>query len=166
MDMGEIFTVGYEGGDIESLTRTLRRHKIEILIDVREMPLSRKKGLSKTALAATMESEGVRYVHDRALGAPRPIRDALRATKDYAAYFKRFEAYMDTVTDHLKAVAEQYTGRVALLCFEADPLSCHRSVVARRLGKMVKKTPRHLSLETDDVDHAARLHSRQGVPAR
>ena len=49
--MTELATIGYEGSAIEDFIATLKLANIEILLDVREIPLSRKKGFSKNALA-------------------------------------------------------------------------------------------------------------------
>ena len=48
----------------------LREHDIETVVDVRELPLSRKPGFSKKTLAATLNLSGLDYVHISALGLP------------------------------------------------------------------------------------------------
>lgn len=59
----QIYTIGYEGADIERFVRTLKIVGVEQLVDVRAVPLSRKKGFSKNCLRDRVEAEGIRYVH-------------------------------------------------------------------------------------------------------
>ena len=54
-----LMTFGYEGLDIESFLAVLKKNGITLLVDVRELPLSRKKGFSKTALSAAAEKQGL-----------------------------------------------------------------------------------------------------------
>jgi uncharacterized protein (DUF488 family) len=77
-----LFTLGYEGLNVDTYIAALKLHDIHTLVDVRELPLSRKKGFSKNVLAARLDAEGIGYLHLRSLGAPRPIRHALRADGD------------------------------------------------------------------------------------
>lgn len=163
--MNQIFTIGYEGGDHERLVRTLLHHQVDVLLDVREMPLSRKRGLSKSALSASLPRVGITYAHERGLGAPREIRNALRETGDLAAYFAHFGAYMDTQAALLASVSKRYKGRVALMCFEANWSECHRSTVAARLAALIHRTPHHLVLEKTHVEFGARMHPGQSLPA-
>jgi len=62
-----LYTIGYEGLDISSFVEELREQKIRVLIDVRELPLSRKKGFSKSALNTVVTAAGVKYIHLRDL---------------------------------------------------------------------------------------------------
>jgi len=63
----KLFTVGYEGRSIDELVDALRAAGVERLVDVRELPLSRRKGFSKTALGDTLRDAGIEYIHVRAL---------------------------------------------------------------------------------------------------
>jgi uncharacterized protein (DUF488 family) len=113
----------------------LKEAAVETLIDVRELPISRKPGFSKGVLAAEAEAQGVCYIHLRSFGCPRPIRHDYREDGDWPRYLERFMAYLDkqdvAITDLYDRVMES---RCCLLCFEADPLRCHRSLVADRVG--------------------------------
>ena len=64
----KIYTVGYEGLDIDSFLSLLAENDIETVVDVREMPLSRKPGFSKKSLEAVLNLSGREYVHMVALG--------------------------------------------------------------------------------------------------
>jgi uncharacterized protein (DUF488 family) len=127
-----IFTIGYEGITIDEFIAALRASRISHLMDIREMPLSRKKGFSKTALASAVEAAGIRYSHVRELGCPKLIRDRYRHDADWSRYVRGFSTYLQTQSAPLAALrAEMKRGRVCLMCFEADFDQCHRSIVAR-----------------------------------
>ena len=76
--MSAILTIGYEGASIEEFVTTLKLAEIDVLIDVRDVPISRKRGFSKGALSSTVEAVGIKYLHLRDLGDPKPGREAAR----------------------------------------------------------------------------------------
>jgi len=55
----QIFTIGYEGKSLDQFVAELRRNRISRVIDVRELPLSRRKGFSKTPLTAALAAAGI-----------------------------------------------------------------------------------------------------------
>jgi uncharacterized protein (DUF488 family) len=105
-------------------------------------------------------------MHRRELGAPRDIRHELRETGDYSKYFQLFNSYLKTQSAALERLVQECVGAVALMCFERDPKECHRSVVARELGKLTDLQPIHLDVEgrRGPVPEAAGVRPRQGVP--
>lgn len=135
--------VGYEGRTVEELIAKLHALGVSRLVDVRLTPLSRKRGLSKTALGQALDQVGIVYEHRRELGNPKANRpgfagaEAARedARAHYAELLRRPES-----NEALEAVAAAgRQERVAVLCFEADESRCHRQVVIeevhRRLGR-------------------------------
>lgn len=129
-------SVGYEGRDVEELVSSLLQHEVAVLVDVRLTPLSRKRGLSKKRLAATLAAHGIRYVHLAALGNPKENRAALRAGD--AKGLRRFQAVLDTkegeyALQHVAELLDDHT--VALLCFERHHEQCHRNLVVAALQK-------------------------------
>jgi len=58
-----IFTIGYEGADLDLFLGTLVKAGISHVIDVRDVPASRKRGFSKNALAAALNAQGIAYTH-------------------------------------------------------------------------------------------------------
>jgi uncharacterized protein (DUF488 family) len=131
-----IFTIGYEGIKLGEFLDTLHARGITRLIDVREHAFSMKRGFSKTPLKNALEAVEIAYEHHRVLGAPKPVRVAYKETMDWVAYCKSYEAYLDTQTEALKVLSElAKTENIVLLCFEANPLECHRSLIADRLKK-------------------------------
>jgi uncharacterized protein (DUF488 family) len=133
----EIFTIGYEGAAQATLLQTLLFNDVDVLMDIRELPLSRRPGFSKTALGAAVEGHGMRYAHVRALGTPRDIRHQRKIDHDEAAFRAGFLEYLDTQAEAMAAlVSLARQERCCLLCYEADPRHCHRSLVAERAQQM------------------------------
>ncbi|MFZ4778712.1 MAG: DUF488 family protein [Terrimicrobiaceae bacterium] len=133
-----LLTIGYEGLDVDRFFKFLVSNSVKALVDVRELPFSRKKGFSKNALSASVEKAGIRYAHIKALGSPSEIRHALKADDDYPAFFQAFDKHLDAQGDALESVSEMLDTheRVCLMCFEADQALCHRSIVAKRLAEL------------------------------
>ena len=73
-----IATIGYEGGTVDTFLRTLREAGVELVLDIRAAPVSRKKGFSKNQLAAHLADAGIGYRHLRGLGTPKRGREAAR----------------------------------------------------------------------------------------
>jgi uncharacterized protein (DUF488 family) len=69
-----LLSVGYEGRTAQSLVQLLVDAGVDVVVDVRLTPLSRKPGLSKTRLSELLADVGVEYRHLRALGNPRENR--------------------------------------------------------------------------------------------
>jgi uncharacterized protein (DUF488 family) len=131
-----VYTVGYEGMTIDSFVALLRSQRIAHLVDIRAVAISRKKGFSKSALAARLEAAGIRYSHVRDLGCPKPIRDQYRADSNWPRYVRSFCAHLESQTEALQELRRTLKARRGgLMCFEADFTRCHR--IARRLRSSV-----------------------------
>jgi uncharacterized protein (DUF488 family) len=129
-----LYTLGYEGQTIDRFVRRLLEVGITTVVDVRELPLSRKRGFSKRALAAVLEEHDIRYLHFPALGCPKPVRDRLKADGDWQTYVRDFEVHLAKQAMVAVKVAELARAETCgLLCFEADFNRCHRSLVARNV---------------------------------
>lgn len=129
-----LFTIGYEGAGLQAFLDCLERNAVECLLDVREIPFSRKKGFSKTPLARALEERGICYVHFRELGSPSSVRAELKAGHDYGKFFREIEEYLATQTDGIER-AYSYIGRMTccLMCYEKLAAMCHRKVVASKI---------------------------------
>ena len=125
----QIFTIGYEGATQDELIAALQAARVERLIDVRAVPLSRKPGFSKNVLAAGLASAGIDYVHLKALGTPPEGREAARRGRIQEMreiYAQQLET-PEAAAQSLQLVALANEKRSALLCFERDPEGCHRT---------------------------------------
>jgi uncharacterized protein (DUF488 family) len=150
-----IATIGYEGATIDDFVATLKRAAVDTVIDVRALPMSRKKGFSKTQLAAALHKHGIDYVLLKSLGTPKKGRDAAHAGND-ALFHKIVAAQMRTpeAQEGLEQAAALTRKRhVCLMCFEADHKKCHRAVVADHLAHMThqKVTPLVVDAPTRDT---------------
>ncbi len=134
--MPKLYTIGYEGSDIDRFVATLKEAGVEVLADVRAVACSRKRGFSKSGLRNRLAEEGIAYVHFVELGDPKPGRLAARAGRHgeflriYRRHFSRCAAQQALL--ELRKVAQSQS--TCLLCFERDSAACHRSIVADELA--------------------------------
>ena len=132
-----IFTIGYEGTTMDAFLAALKAAGVEQVIDVRALPLSRRPGFSKNSLAASLKDAGIGYVHLKALGTPKPGRDAAKKgdwqamEAVYAGQLELPEAQAEAAK--MRALAAEKPS--ALLCFERDPHHCHRTMLLREEGE-------------------------------
>jgi uncharacterized protein (DUF488 family) len=148
-------TIGYQGATPDSFLRALVDARIELLADIRAVASSRRPGFSKSKLSANVGEAGIDYLHLRALGTPADGRAAARAGK-HAEMRRIFLAHMATgdaqvALDDLVEIARAGQ-RVCLLCFEADPLHCHRNIVADMVAKKLPVEITHLMPEAEPLD--------------
>lgn len=132
----EVLTIGYEGTTPDGLIAALKASGVRVLVDVRALANSRKPGFAKGALSASLEAAGIGYLHLRALGTPAEGRVAVRSGRPaemrriFAKHLAGTEA--QAALANLSDLARQQ--RVCLLCLEADPRQCHRTLVAEAVG--------------------------------
>jgi uncharacterized protein (DUF488 family) len=148
-------TIGYEGATVQGFLAALREAGVEILVDVRAVAMSRRPGFAKSRLAANLDEAGIEYLHLRGLGTPAEGRAAARAGRHQAMH-EIFREHLATPVAQadLETLVSIVKGgkRVALMCFEADPKHCHRSIVVEALAEHVKTEVRHLFPVADDPD--------------
>lgn len=157
----KLYTVGYEGLNVDEFLSLLVQEGIETIVDIRELPLSRKYGFSKNILRNILNSSGLEYVHLSALGCPRPVRDQYKRDGSWQKYSVGFNEYINTQCDALTELASlAKDSNCALLCFEADYNYCHRSLVANAVSKLHKIDVKHIDVtqpkkvKTGNWDHA------------
>lgn len=126
-----IFTIGYEGATQAGVIATLSAAGVELLVDVRAVPLSRRPGFSKNVLANGLREAGIAYIHLKALGTPPEGREAARK-HDHARLARIYAGQLELP----EALAQMAQLRrlaagcpTALLCFEREPNRCHRSLL-------------------------------------
>jgi uncharacterized protein (DUF488 family) len=134
---GAIFTLGHSTLPVERFIAWLQIYGIERLVDVRTIPRSRHNPqFNDTALAGSLAAEHLDYVHIQALGGLRHPRKDSPNTGWRNSSFRGYADYMQTepfqrALEGLIHMSRQK--RVAIMCAEAVPWRCHRSLVADAL---------------------------------
>lgn len=129
-----IWTIGHSTRTIEEFMDLLRQHRIEILVDVRHFPGSRRvPDFNKDVLRRALAAAGIRYEHMVELGGRRPVRPDSHNLAWRNASFRGYADYMETQPfrdgiDRLLEVTR--AGRTAIMCSEAVWWRCHRSMIA------------------------------------
>ncbi len=124
--------------EIERFIRLLQTYGIERLVDIRTIPRSyHNPQFNETALAGSLTTANMEYVHFPALGG---LRHPSRASPNTGWRNKSFRGYADYMqTDEFAAALQVLVqmsrqGRTAIMCAEAVPWRCHRSLVADALS--------------------------------
>lgn len=135
----QVFTIGYEGADVDRFLTTLKDAGVTTLADVRAVALSRKRGFSKSALRDALAHEGIGYEHFVKLGTPKEGRQAARAGD--GALMRRIYCDQVLATDEAQEAFRDLetlaaSQPICLLCFERDPSNCHRTILAQRLESL------------------------------
>lgn len=136
--MEAVYTIGHSNRPIEEFIGLLREHGIERVLDIRTVPKSRHNPqFGQDQLPASLAAAGIGYEYIRALGG---LRKARKDTPNGAwrnASFRGYADHMQTeeFNEHVDLVARMAgSTRCALMCAEAVPWRCHRSMVADALA--------------------------------
>lgn len=148
-----ILTIGHSTRPIAEFIRLLRAHGVTRVVDVRTVPRSRHNPqFSRENLPVSLRAAGISYVHHPGLGGlRRPTPDSSNtgwrnlSFRGYADYMRTAE--FRAAIDELLELARH--DRLALMCAEAVPWRCHRSLIADAL--LVRGT------ETADISSATRV---------
>lgn len=136
-DAGTVFTIGHSTLPIEEFTSALRTYDVEQLADVRTIPRSRHNPqFNADALAESLPEAGIAYVPMPALGGLRHSRPDSPNGAWRNKSFRGYADYMQTAEFHgaLAELLSVSTGRrTAIMCAEAVPWRCHRSLIADAL---------------------------------
>ncbi|MGH6879590.1 DUF488 family protein [Hypericibacter sp.] len=146
--MTVLSTIGYEASSLEDFIATLQKAKVHTLIDVRELPISRRQGFAKKALSSALDNAGLNYVHLKGLGDPKEGRLAARAN-DMPAFIKIFTRHLESPmarADIATAVDLIGPGGACLMCYERDPNFCHRKLVAEKISAIITIQIKHLGV--------------------
>jgi uncharacterized protein (DUF488 family) len=134
---GIVFTIGHSTRTLAEFIHLLQLHAVTRVVDVRTMPRSRHNPqFNKDSLASALEKAGLEYVHLPGLGGLRHAkRDSLNVGWRNAS-FRGYADYMQTpeferCLEELIQLAKQ--DRIAIMCAEAVPWRCHRSLIADAL---------------------------------
>jgi hypothetical protein len=128
-------SVGYERfKDNRDFAALLAAKGVDRLVDVRELPISRRRGYAKTALAGALAAAGIEYVHLRGLGNPKPYRHLYKSghVEEGRKLYKRYLlGERRDVLDQLVPLLREK--RTVLMCLEHDAAACHRTVIFNAL---------------------------------
>lgn len=130
----KIWTVGHSTRSGEEFVQILLGNRIEVLVDVRTFPMSRRyPHFNRDALAESLREAGITYKHQANLGGRRAPRPDSHNTAWRNAQFRGYADHMET-EDFRNGVQELLelasSKRVAVMCAEAVWWRCHRSLIA------------------------------------
>ncbi|MGH8739238.1 MAG: DUF488 family protein, partial [Burkholderiales bacterium] len=133
-----VFTIGHSTRSLEELIELLKAHAVACVVDVRTIPRSRTNPqFNRETLPRTLNAAGIGYQHMPGLGGLRHARPDSPNMGWHNASFRGFADYMQTAefAAAVQALIERANGnRVALMCAEAVPWRCHRSLIADALS--------------------------------
>lgn len=133
--MATLYTVGHSTRTIEELIRVLKAHEIQVLVDIRAFPMSRRlPQFNRDSLEQTLPTAGIRYLCMKALGGYR--KKSLDDSPNIALRNQSFRNYadhmlspeFDQAISELVALAEEV--RTAYMCAERVYFRCHRMLVS------------------------------------
>jgi uncharacterized protein (DUF488 family) len=132
-----MLTIGHSNRPLDEFLRMLTAHGVQLLVDIRTMPRSRHNPQFNTEnLPESLKAHGIGYLHMRGLGGLRRASKESTNTGWRNPHFRGYADYMQTpefarhLAELVKLDGEQ---SVAIMCAEAVPWRCHRSLVADAL---------------------------------
>lgn len=151
-----VWTVGHSTRSGEEFAQILKAHGIQVLVDVRSFPGSRRyPQFNRATLAESLQEVGIEYKHEPRLGGRRTPRKDSHNTAWKNASFRAYADHMESeefrngVKDLLELAK---TTRVAVMCAEALWWRCHRSLIADYL-KAEDHSVIHILSENKTEEH-------------
>jgi len=129
-----LYTVGHSTHSVEHLIEILGLHGIEAIADVRSSPYSQyTPQFNREPLAASLRHHGIRYVFlGKELGARREEPECYESNKVVYRKVARLATFQEGIARLCEGAGKM---RVALLCAEKDPLTCHRTVLVSHFAR-------------------------------
>ncbi len=127
-----LYTIGYNGFNIDQFVATLQHFDVTFLIDIRERALSRKKGFSKTGLSDQLSAAGIEYENLRLLGSPKDVRRTYQENGNARQFFATLSKLYRTgesAQQINRAVELAESQTACLMCCCSDWMHCHRKAV-------------------------------------
>lgn len=142
-----VYTAGYERLSVDAFLDMLVQRGIKRIVDVRNNPIARRYGFHKSTLARLAEGLGIAYCHFPELGIVSADRRGLHEFSQYRALFDEYaRTTLPEQPGATAAVAKLISeASSVLVCMEADPVCCHRSVLAKRVSRDTGLPVVHLS---------------------
>jgi uncharacterized protein (DUF488 family) len=138
-----LFTIGHSNHSLDRFLELLRLHQIKAVGDVRSSPYSRYvPHFNQAALKPALERAGITYLFlGKELGA-RPDDSSIYI--DGRVSYARLAQRPAFLTGLAKVRAETAARRLALMCAEKDPLTCHRTILVCRALRALELYPQHI----------------------
>jgi uncharacterized protein (DUF488 family) len=134
--LNQIISAGYSGFTARQFCESLSDAGVTLLVDSREIPLSRKPGFSKTKLANLLAEFGIDYKHYRELGSPSEARKVLHDGGTYREFFQTVRKHLRSADETLRIVADLAKNeKTCIMCLCPEVTKCHRSIVLEMLLK-------------------------------
>ncbi|SHK67255.1 DUF488 domain-containing protein [Rhodothermus profundi] len=139
----KIYSIGYEKKDLNEFINILKSRDINVLLDVREIPWSRKKGFSKNQLNEVLKAHGITYIHAQFAGNPSYIRKTASSRKEcldrYRDFIKDNYSIIYKLIDEITTIVHQNKNAiVCIMCYESNHKECHRDILLSELLKTKK----------------------------
>jgi uncharacterized protein (DUF488 family) len=155
-----VFTIGHSTRTLAEFIALLAAHSVRQLVDVRTVPRSRHNPqFNRDTLPAALEAAGVGYAQRAGLGGFRHTHPGSENMGWRNVSFRGFADYMQTpeFAENLAAIIDQATReQLALMCAEAVPWRCHRSLIADAL--MVR------GIRAEEIINATRVQVHRLTP--
>lgn len=136
MEPRDFYATSYAGRGIEEFLELLQSVNVKTVIDTRHAPVSRyKPAFSKQNLDAALTQRGIVYLHRGELGVPRNVRQqaAEQGSRELIWSWYKINVLGKLEEGEVREIFDGCDGPVAIMCFEADPNSCHRHLLFRAL---------------------------------
>lgn len=157
----KVYTIGVHGWTPERFVGALQERGVQVLVDTRQrrgMRGSEYRFANANALQQLLAQHSLQYLHVKALAPPVEIRQIQKDYDSATRTLKRdrpqlapayIEAYTQQVLDaydwsDIRTLQAQGVQRIALLCVETHPESCHRSLIAQRMAENFGTEVEHL----------------------
>jgi len=127
-----VFTIGYEKRNGDELISLLLDAGVDVLVDVREKPMSRKSDFRGKVLDKNCGEAGICYLNIPELGSTGSMRTFLKETGNIKTFLRRYRKHAEKKSGkHISQLTKMVKQKsVALLCYERCHDDCHRKVVA------------------------------------
>jgi uncharacterized protein (DUF488 family) len=155
-----VFTIGHSTRPLAEFIEILKAHGVQRIVDVRSVPRSRHNPqFNRESLAQHLRAARIGYVHLKKLGGLRHAKADSKNLGWHNSSFRGFADYMQTAdfqTGLARLEKLAVTKPTAIMCAEAVPWRCHRSLIADAL------LVRHFPVE--DIMTAARAQPHELTP--
>lgn len=134
----EVYTIGYEGMQLDGFLNVLLASGIQTIVDVRKNAVSRVYGFHGSTLASVADRLGIKYRHVPELGIPSAWRadpcSGLELDTLFSKYRGEVIPLVEGTIDNVASIVCQKPS--VLMCLESNPAKCHRSVLAEYVSRV------------------------------